>query len=153
MEDRAFTLDLLGTNEIELAYIAGLFDGEGCVNIHTSKHKSGQYHDLRVFINNTAPELLLFCSRIFGGKLRLCKRQLPEHDLYHWELYATRAETFLRAVEPYLILKKDKAALALSFRALGRGRSPAKGELAELISPHRNTSHNVNPDGLNAHST
>ncbi|GAJ12272.1 unnamed protein product, partial [marine sediment metagenome] len=38
MDGREVTLELLGTNEQEIAYIAGLFDGEGCVR---TNHRKG----------------------------------------------------------------------------------------------------------------
>ncbi len=153
MEGRAVTLELLGTNEQEVAYLAGLFDGEGSVSVNMYSQKPNYAGSLKVGISMTTPEPLRLCQRIFGGKVRLEKYRNHWKPCSRWRLHGDRAETFLRAVEPYLIVKKDKAALALSFRALGRGYSAKKRELAELISPHRNTNHDVNPDGLNAHST
>ncbi len=146
MEDRVFTLELLGTNELEVAYLAGLFDGEGYISVSTKTHRPAMSKGLIVGVQMTTPEPLHLCSRIFGGKVRSRWHRPNEKLLYGWTLQGKRCETFLRFLFSYLLVKKEKANLALSFLACGRGLSSKKRELAELITPHRTKSHDVNPD-------
>ncbi|MBA7589285.1 hypothetical protein ES708_31367 [subsurface metagenome] len=99
--------------------------------------------ELRVVTIMTTPEPLYLCQRIFGGKVLPRKVPAPWQPQYQLSYYGKRCETLLRAVEPYLIIKKEKANLALSFLACGRGITPRKRELAELITPQQTKSHNV----------
>jgi len=142
VEDRAFTLELLRTNETEIAYLAGLFDGEGSVVIVWVGRQLALYGGLRIAIEMTTPEPLRFAQRIFGGKIYVTERYSPHKPLSHWSLCGAKASVFLRAVEPYLIVKHEKTNLALSFLAYGRTQSPRKRELAELITPRQTKNQN-----------
>ncbi|GAH95438.1 unnamed protein product [marine sediment metagenome] len=136
MESRAVTLELLGTNEQEVAYIAGLFDGEGWISAKSEHLLPITSRKIVTGIKMSTPEPMLFCSRIFGGQVRPRQTKPRCKQLHEWLLWAKKAEVFLRVIEPYLIVKKDKANLALAFLACPRGISPKKLELAELITPH-----------------
>ena len=144
MQGREVSLELLGTNEQEVAYIAGLFDGEGsiCTRKNSSKDMDSRTLDLKIAI--TDPQPLYLCKRIFGGQIRPHKTYGNYKPQYSWRIGYRKAETFLRFVEPYLTIKKEKANLALSFLAFGRGHYPAKLALAKLISPRGNKNHHVN---------
>ena len=149
MEDRAFTLELLGMNETEIAYIAGLFDGEGWISAKTQPRSFPLARRIQTGIKMTTPAPLAFCARIFGGRVIPHKTPSNWKQQYEWLLFGSKADTFLRLIEPYLIVKKDKANLAIAFRAYGRGYHPRKLELAELITPHQTKNHHVNPDEPN----
>ncbi|MBA7663937.1 hypothetical protein ES703_71985 [subsurface metagenome] len=153
MEGREVTLGLLGTNELEVAYIAGLFDGEGSIFISRDSRSYNNPGSLVVSLGMTAREPLDLLSRIFGGRTKTHKRYPPHNTLYDWRLGSKKAEVFLRIVKPYLIVKKEEANLALSFQACGRKKSSRKAKLSELISPRRTNNHDVNPDEQNDNST
>ena len=146
MEGRAVTLELLGTNEVEIAYIAGLFDGEGCITMAYSNLNHRTLHCPRASIEMTTLEPLSLIMRIFGGKLRRPQQRQNSKPTYMWLLRGKKMELFLRVIHPYLIIKRDKTTLALSYLACGRIQSSRKRELAELITPHRTKNHDVNPD-------
>jgi len=146
VEGRAVTLEILGTNEQEIAYLAGIFDGEGCISTASNYRLPITSRSLQLGIGMTTAEPLYLCSSIFGGKIRQRQETSRKKVLFYWYLYGHRAETFLRVVQPYLTVKRDKAALALSFIACGHGNTPRKLELAELITPHQAKNHDVNPD-------
>ncbi|MBA7555784.1 hypothetical protein ES705_48471 [subsurface metagenome] len=146
MEGRALTLELLGTNELEIAYLAGLFDGEGCISVHTTRHRFTISLHLFTDLKMTTPDPLRFASRIFGGRVKPAFHRPNEQPMYRWSLYGSKSEAFLRAVDPYLIVKKEEANLAFSFLACRSGNSPRKLELAELITPHRTKNQPLNPN-------
>jgi len=133
LDGREVTLELLGTNEREVAYIAGFFDGEGCVEIQTGVGRGRLGCALRIDINNVFPESLRLCQRIFGGKIRLAKRTGNRSDIHRWQLNGKKAEAFLGVILPYLILKKEEATLGISFCAYRGTRSPQRGILAEQV--------------------
>ncbi|MBI4789605.1 MAG: hypothetical protein HY782_21455 [Chloroflexi bacterium] len=104
-------------NEAELvAYLAGLFDAEGTILIEKKQprwnNKSTQYI-LTVSVTNTRPELVRASHEQYGehivGPIRVKEGQKP---FYRWSLSGAAARDFLRDIEPYLIIKRDRVALA-----------------------------------------
>ncbi len=101
----------------ELAYMAGIFDGEGCVQIVKRTDRNGQ-HSLRVSLemaNEYIPSLLKFH---FGGSVH--KRDLQSRGWqtqWHWVAVSNRAKLFIEAILPYLKLKRNEAELGLKFQS------------------------------------
>ena len=96
----------------ELAYAAGIIDGEGCI---CCKMKA----DLRfgVTVTNTSSVLMEWLAAKFGGYTGVSNRSL-RHDnnhktSYHWELGCRASRNFLRLIFPYLLLKRRQAELVL----------------------------------------
>lgn len=131
-------------NEQELiAYLAGLFDAEGSILIDKKKprwsNKSVQYI-LTVAVTNTRPELVRFIHQRHGGHVvGPVQTKEGQKPFYRWTLAGASARDFLRDIEPYLIVKRDRVALAYELqdridnyhvRGLGQGRgtSPMPNE-------------------------
>ncbi len=98
-----------------LAYIAGLFDGEGSVCIiktKPAKRHSAPMYSLRVDISNQDTNALYFVKNTFnvGGV-----NQSRGYD-YKWNTANRSAAIFLKVLLPYLIIKKDKAILGIGFQ-------------------------------------
>ena len=108
-------------SEAQLAYYAGLFDGEGCVYIKPGLKQVGRIHSLVVSVSITMTDTVALCAleRDFGGKLRrsVC-RDLARHKKipYRWQLSSRMAETFLRAIRPFVMVKAAQVDVALQFR-------------------------------------
>jgi len=151
VDGRAVTLELLGTTETEIAYLAGIFDGEGYIHVRRYDRRKYGGQPLELGIDMATPKPLLLCQRIFGGKTRI-KVPGPHYKVQtSWRVYGKQAEVFLRVVLPYLTVKMDKAKLSLSFLSFYGIKSSRKRQLAELISPHQTKNHDVNPDEQNTH--
>src|SRR4030042_6476953 len=101
-----------------LAYLAGFFDGEGCIAIVKDKNHLGNVqYSLRVIVSNTNDYVLHLYKLSFGGRIHKREYKQPEwRDCYAWALNSTRAYDFLKCVYPYLILKKAQADLAFEFQ-------------------------------------
>ena len=101
-----------------LAYLAGFFDGEGCVTIIKGKNHLGNVqYSLRVIVVNTNDYVLHLYKLSFGGRIQKRKYKKPEwRDCYAWELSSTRAYDSLKCMYPYLTLKKAQADLAFEFQ-------------------------------------
>ena len=102
----------------ELAYLAGLVDGEGYVSVTKETRKSsrmGYYHHPVVSVGNTNPILCLaFLS--FGGHINFQELSGNRKDRYMWSIQTVRtAEPFLLAIRPYLRAKRKQADLVLEF--------------------------------------
>lgn len=101
-----------------LNYMAGFFDGEGCIII--TKKIKGSYYVVEVTIGNTNKKPLLLFKKYFDGTLLTAKRREHYKIIYTWRIQAKKAEKFLRAITPYLIIKQKKAIIALELRDLFR---------------------------------
>lgn len=128
---------ILGHQPLDLAWIAGLFDGEGSVTISYAKH-TGKRQDKGFFLVATVSQNrrdvleLLKCR--FGG--HISPKNPPTHKrCSHWIVTSKAAETFLRYIQPYVKLKQLVVELALEYRSLvGRTRGN-KGRKGHSIPP------------------
>jgi len=106
-------------SDLEVAYLAGLIDGEGCLRIEKS---GGKYrytpHTPTVCITNCNPSLILWVYRKFGGHLYQKKNRGTFQVT--WDIYwlGRKATELLEDVYPYLTAKKEQAELMLSYREL-----------------------------------
>lgn len=108
---------LIAPSGESLAYIAGFFDGEGCVNFTKSK---GSSLVLRALVTNTSLEVLEMISEaIPGGTIVELK-----HGMSHWKRsYQLRyinhhAAKFVALLEPWLVVKAEQAIVAMSWSAM-----------------------------------
>ena len=112
-------------NKIDRRYLAGLFDGEGCIYYNKKsnyKRKRDTWINICISISNTYKPLMERLHNEFGGHLRtrISKYQFESGRYrktgYEWVLCNTKAENFLRECLPYLIIRKERAEIALSIR-------------------------------------
>lgn len=99
--------------DIDLAYLAGLIDGEGCLSIS----RVGNYgYGASIIIKMTNEEVIKWVHINFGGCLSKESRKAPQETIYSWQLN-TRAEilNLLRALQPYLKVKKVNAKVVAGF--------------------------------------
>mgnify|MGYP001241439435 CR=1 FL=1 len=101
--------------EVELAYVAGLFDGEGCVNIWKHNDRGVMRHRLRATLANTHKPFGEWLKREFGGSVTVYKSQ-QHKTLYTWSVYGKACARFLGQIIPYLRLKQDQAVVAIEFQ-------------------------------------
>lgn len=98
--------------DTELAYVAGLIDGEGCVHLDVPK---GTYL-ARVSVGMTEPALPLLISlrQTWGGTLYQ-QRKASERwaAAWTWHMTGDRASALLLAIRPFLRLKGAQADAAL----------------------------------------
>lgn len=100
-------------------YLAGLIDGEGCIDVQVTKIGDKFYvrPRLRIAMSDVAVELLETFKLNFGG--HLCKRELSNENAKwanatSWELsgYKTSCPV-LRNIVNHLILKREQARFCL----------------------------------------
>ena len=95
-------------------YIAGFVDGEGCIDIQSSK---GDYINprLRIALSEQGKDVLDILCNNFGGSIILRKSTNPNwSDAYSWELVGyKRVASFLRNIKNHLIIKKEQARFVL----------------------------------------
>jgi hypothetical protein len=128
--------------ETTYAYLAGAIDADGFITISRSTpsatrkdSRRSTYYTAKVGLSEihlTIPELL---HKTFGGWLGSHTPANPAHRTWHaWQATNQVAATALRALLPYLRLKREQALLVITFAervaSTPRGVIPAT-ELAE----------------------
>ena len=126
-------------SETEKAYLAGLFDGDGCVVINRIKLPGRPSPAFCLTVQYAQKE----CSI-----LERWRDKLGLGTIYHkhkagtneWTMNGQDAETFLKMILPYLDLKRAEAEIGLKFRKTqhGRARSQAvPGPITKLREHYR----------------
>jgi hypothetical protein len=105
-----------------LAYVAGLFDGEGSIVIGVSKPKKDRKNPsywLQVGITNTDKELIDWLHARFGGHISdnsHCPSRKRQRPCWAWRIIGNQAREFLTEIIPYLRTKKQQAEIAIAFQ-------------------------------------
>ena len=109
-------------------YAAGFVDGEGCIAII---HAGALRHYLEVSVAQADPTPLRILQSLWGG--RICTHgQRTNRPVYYWKASTRQASAAIAEMAPYLIVKRDQAAVALEFVAtIGRGRNADDELIAE----------------------
>lgn len=120
-------------------YLAGLIDGEGCIDLHRRRASKRTeqfefYYVLRIRISNTAKGLIDWLTIRFGGHSSEQKAKSKKWKKgYIWSIYGAKAKEILLKALPYLKVKKKQAELALVFQStITYGPLALKGEIVEL---------------------
>lgn len=102
--------------DLELAWAAGVFEGEGSVRINkpTQRNRGALLCDMV----NTCPEITQFFADRWGGYHRPVPAAPPRNAYWRWRVAALEAARFLRDIRPYLRTAKylTRVELALSFQ-------------------------------------
>ena len=106
----------------ELAWAAGVVDGEGCILIYQAHTNTGEAWVIRLIVSNTDKKMILRLQKIFGiGNLTFTgRRKAGYKDIWRYEVAAKKAEIVLRLLKPYLVTKQTEARIAVESRKLIR---------------------------------
>ena len=122
----------------DLAYLAGILDGEGSIQIRKRKDKGmrlGFCYQLVVNIANTNEWLVRWIHLNFGGLLY--KNRIPAahyKQVYQWSVSSNKAKFVLESLLPYLKIKKPQAEIALQFQSQKIVNSGGKIKPTEAIA-------------------
>ena len=98
-----------------LAYIAGYFDGEGCVEIERDSRGYTGY-SVRIVVTNTYPVILEELEDAFGGTVTSKIKYSQKHrQVYQWRVLSRDVYNFIDVILPYLREKKLQAKLAKEY--------------------------------------
>jgi hypothetical protein len=108
-------------DEVMTGYIAGFFDGEGCISL--TRHVKNGCPCIKVLLTNNDLKVLRLIQRVLKKeKIEVSifkrnhryKNELRPHFVLAPNNYPNAIQ-FLRLILPYLSIKKEKAELALLF--------------------------------------
>ena len=123
----------------ELAYLAGIVDGEGSIGIGKNKSKPTWKPRFCGYlcVSNTSMPLVEWIADLLGGTIIIQKAQSPlsKKKQYLWKLTAWRAVEVIRAIRPYLIIKARRADAVCELyekgQRLGNGGDRATNRLSD----------------------
>lgn len=110
-------------SDAEIAYMAGLFDGEGTVAIYESwSLRRGVRRPTWIYqaqiANCNLAVLHHVLAKIGGSVVKKSKGRENWRQGYAWRICGPAATDFLRLIRPYAIVKAKEIDEAVAFRAL-----------------------------------
>jgi hypothetical protein len=116
----------VSATEVQLAYTAGIIDGEGyfvLVPRAMNHRKYGKYqrYNAVVGIKHTKRELLEWMKEKFGGNIYgVPCRSIAHAPSWEWRVTHLAAAAFVQQIMPYLLLKKRNAELILEVQGTAK---------------------------------
>lgn len=105
---------LLAVDDLEWAYLSGLFDGEGCFKVSRDVRAGREHWALLIDICNTYRGVLDWVHDKFGGYLYSTEKKAPWRRKFNWSTGATLNMRFMiQKMLPHLKIKHDQAVVAL----------------------------------------
>jgi hypothetical protein len=128
-------------DELKLAYLAGIIDGEGSIMYvkgSLDKRRNKQYYRVVLRIANNDMDLIQWITDNFPNKWYLERktwRGANQDDSFVLNLHYQRAVELITAVEPYLVSKNRQAKIARLagyYHSLLRGKPGLKDPLEHI---------------------
>ena len=107
--------------DTELAYAAGIIDGEGTISAYRQKSPLGHFrYYIKVHFDMIEDDIPLWFQLKFGGKFSPNQNRATSTARQHWGINCRKAAQFLEHIVPYLRLKKNRAELAIQLANAAR---------------------------------
>lgn len=117
-------------NETDIAWAAGVMDGEGCIGYYQP-----HFYPL-VQIAQVDRRMLDKMQELFGGSTYLAKARSARRNcqpIFQWYLVCQGALDMLVIIRPYLVVKGEQADIVLEHVMPGRGTKPSPAERAKRL--------------------
>jgi len=108
------------------AWLAGIIDGEGCIDISLGQRKVKGHrtllHQVRVVIQMTHKPTIQKVRQLTNvGSIRSVPRKPPQRNTWSWKATGARqVSAVLRLCLPWLVTKREEALIALAFAEMLR---------------------------------
>jgi hypothetical protein len=107
-------------HELEIAWAAGFFDGEGCIRINKTKRNNSFRYYLQIFVRQVDPTPIYKFNRLFEGSISWRERSVDTNSkarsIYTWSTAGPKAIKVLDNLYPYLAAKQTQADVAFEFQ-------------------------------------
>ena len=111
--------------KIDIAYISGVVDGEGCIGLNVNKCKSYSSYRIKVAVCNTNEWICRRLKSYFGGCVSKEIRNGNRKPIWIWFISGNKALMCLNVIYPYLHIKKPQAKIAIKYQST---RNHKKGD-------------------------
>lgn len=95
----------------DLAYMAGILDGEGCITILRRKAggaRKSPSHNAQIVVTSSTREMLVWIEARWGGVIH------PNRAVFAWHLSGQSATDLLLKCMPYLVVKAEQARVVIA---------------------------------------
>lgn len=134
--------------KIDIRYLAGLFDGEGCASLSKS---AKQFHP-RLIIAMCDELIVRDLARRYGGWVQVSRRGTPKHKpLYRWTVTGRNLLRLAPRLLPYMRVKKKQVELvykAQKLIATGKPPRPRPGWKTKRLYAYKSQLHGLNRRGV-----
>lgn len=130
-------------------YIAGLFDGEGCITLtklsRLQERCKTPTYALRCRIRMTDGNVIRWLHSVIGGRYygQRVNKMLNRKPYYEWGVAGRQGIRFLEQIYPYLRVKRLQAEIAFEYGKTllisNKGMVNEKRKLSPILIEHRNT--------------
>jgi len=106
---------------MDIRYTAGIFDGEGGVRISKSKQTRSvnSHYSLIVYLQMTDEIIPINLKSDWGGSINLYKKPKTNwKNQYVWKVCSNNAIDFLKAIQPFTLIKGQRIKVAIEFQGL-----------------------------------
>lgn len=122
--------------QVELAWAAGILDGEGCIHFSVFQPPNRPSAKYRVIVTIQMVHLptLEKIQEMLGGTVRPIDRKANKgnrRDIWRWTVTCREAGEVLTLLLPYLVTKQPEAQIALEYFANPRTKPSRRGRSAE----------------------
>jgi len=107
----------------EIAYLAGIIDGEGCFYLgHTKQGKYGSGYQWHSFIKITSCDecLIVWLKNVFGGskdsRYRYTSKKKFYRPVYNWQASGKMLDYLLPKIKKYLVIKRKQCEVMMKYR-------------------------------------
>lgn len=101
---------------LELAWAAGIIDGEGCIRLAKTVNRSRPSYSLIVKIDMTHEPTIRRLGQILGYSLSYYKGSSTKKQSWIVQWNGAEAYRVLKLLEPYLFTKKHEADLGIEYQ-------------------------------------
>ena len=118
-----------------LSYLGGVFDGEGCVNIHKNvQHHIHPGYSARITVAMVDGIIPMLFRNTFGGLVgKRAKQKAHWLAVYWWTIGGINALPAMKDLLPYVIIKRPQLEVAIHLLETMR-RSGSKGLSDEEVA-------------------
>lgn len=104
------------------AYAAGLFDGEGMIRMtsHIHRDKVTRIYQIQCVLGVVHRPVIEALKEEYGGSIHENRHDLrsPRNRIvFQWAIASQKAASFMRRIQPYVVIKRDQLELALEFQS------------------------------------
>ena len=129
-------------NIAQIAYLAGIIDGEGCFylgRVKQGKYGNGyQWHSM-LKVTSCDESLIIWLEKTFGGskdsRYRYTSNLAFTRPVYNWQATGEMLDYVLPLIDPYLIIKKRQCDVMKRYRITSKNIGSQR--LSEEISQKR----------------
>jgi hypothetical protein len=118
-------------SELDAAWAAGFFDGEGCVCAYMKDN--GLNTRVCLQVGNTNIDAITKLFHLFGGRLREIPRDRGLKRVFVWTLHTEESTEVARILLRYSVVKATQLELYIRLRELVRNKDYDPNKRRELV--------------------